>query len=140
MLYKQFSLDTSLRVCYNVSMGRGSVTWRPVGSHYGYRKPSCAPTQWATPRDIIWVAGIFEGEGTTRYQNTEGVNVPQKGRWLPERLQALFGGGISQQREGIWAWHVTGARAWGFLQSIYASGLLSPRRMLQIERGMGGER
>ena|SRR3990167_9067469 len=100
------------------------------------RRYSPAPTEQATPHDIIWAAGIFEGEGSSRYgAGTEAACISQNGRWLVERLQALFGGTITQSPGRDFSmWQIYGARARGFLQSIY--GLLSPRRQEQIRKAL----
>ena len=68
----------------------------------------------------------------------EQARVVQKDLWVLERFQLLFGGSIGtcHSKDGrTWSyWHVSGARARGFLMSIY--GLLSPRRQEQIRKAM----
>lgn len=100
--------------------------------------PKAAPTELATRDDIIWFAGIFEGDGNASKTSTEIVCVGQKERWLLDKCRALFGGSVHlRERQGFdkranhYMWQVTGARARGLLQSIY--GLLSPRRQAQVE-------
>ena len=92
---------------------------------------------------------IFEGEGhctrnntgyTRRWRNSIQVTVLQKDEWLPQRLRALFGGSINKYEGGAYQdlysrWTICGARARGFLMSIY--GLLSPRRQEQIRKTLG---
>lgn len=105
------------------------------------RMYSPSPTEATTPHDIIWAAGIYEGEGTCNYNaGSERASVSQKGRWLVDRLQSLFGGSVTQQGQShkdMWAWVVYGARARGFLQSIY--GMLSPRRQYEVLGSLGIE-
>lgn len=102
----------------------------------GLLNPRLAPTEKAMRDDIIWAAGIYEGEGHAaalgRYPCAV-VTIPQKGRWLPARLRSLFGGSVSpEQKSGIFIWTICGARARGFLMSVY--GLLSPRRQEQARK------
>jgi hypothetical protein len=97
-------------------------------------------------RDIAWAAGVYEGEGSCqkaggkgRY-TTEVVRIGQKDSWLCERLRALFGGSVRlvkahTSRSGIkrrdfYTWLLTGARARGFLLTVFT--FLSTRRRAQI--------
>jgi len=86
--------------------------------------------------DIAWAAGIYEGEGCC---NKDGaLHVAQKDPWLLLRLQAFFGGSVTEtkgKRCGVWL--VSGARARGFAMTIYS--LLSPRRQAQIRRSTIGK-
>jgi hypothetical protein len=95
-----------------------------------------------TIRDIAWAAGIYEGEGTCyRKEGHCQVRVIQKDRWMPERMRDLFGGGVTPfaRAKGLskdyLAWNASGARARGFLQTIFP--LLSPRRQTQALKAMG---
>ncbi len=103
---------------------------------FGYRKPANAPTEKPTSHDIAWAAGIYEGEGHIEYDRCEAVRIGQNGPWLPERLRALFGGRVSARpsRSNFYIWISSGARARGFIMSVY--GLLSPRRQLQARKAM----
>jgi len=108
----------------------------------GRMKPENAPTEQAQAHDIVWAAGIFEGEGSCqrsgRGKGTQTLYVPQKDAWVVERLRALFGGRLTQPPSvGVYRWTLTGARARGFLLSIY--GLLSPRRQIQVRKALSGE-
>jgi len=99
------------------------------------RRYSPAPTLRATTQDLVWAAGIYEGEGSCRYgTGSEAACVSQKDDWLLLRLQALFGGTITRSNSACGLWQIYGARARGFLQSIY--GLLSPRRQDQVRRAL----
>jgi len=95
--------------------------------------PRLAPSQKPTVQDIYWAAGIYEGEGTCNNpKNSEKVAVSQKDTWLLYRLQELFGGAIYPDHKPCSVWNLSGARARGFLQTIYM--LLSPRRQEQIRK------
>jgi len=105
--------------------------------------PRLAPTERAAPSDFIWAAGFFEGEGTAGHAGgkglTENVSIVQVNLWPLERMKALFGGSISTRppkgrNAKSFSWQVSGARARGFIQSIY--GLLSPRRQEQIRKAL----
>lgn len=102
-------------------------------------------------KEIAWAAGIYEGEGscgTQRYSKKlkktglEKVytllqaTVSQKDPWILFELQRLFGGRINTypnsgcSKAWISRWRVCGAKARGFLQTVYV--LLSPRRREQV--------
>lgn len=102
----------------------------------GYLKPALARTGQPTTSDFHWAAGIYEGEGYSAYsQGTEHVEIPQKDPWILERLQYFFGGSVTYKPSGgIHKWVLLGARARGFLQSIY--GLLSPWRQKQAREAL----
>jgi hypothetical protein len=85
------------------------------------------------PHDFIWAAGFYEGEGTLASYSLQ-TSITQKNRWPLERMKALFGGSISPPYRGCCRWQISGARARGFLMSIYE--LLSPRRQEQIVNAM----
>jgi hypothetical protein len=98
---------------------------------------SPGPTEPLTTHDIAWAAGIYEGEGScNKHDGTQVVSVPQKDRWILDRLQAKFGGRIDWKKpcgpigNGVFRWRLSGVRARGFLQTIFI--LLSPRRREQI--------
>lgn len=97
------------------------------------------PTERPTLLQIAWAAGVYEGEGSCNASGTSStrVGVGQKDPWLCDRMRALFGGGVGQTlRNGFtpnvryWQWTLSGARARGFLMTIYP--FLSPRRQRQI--------
>ncbi len=85
----------------------------------------------AKPNDFRWAAGFWEGDGSCRGKIVQ-VNIPQKQRWPLERMCELFGGSVSTNRNsnGVFYWSISGARARGFIQSIY--GELSTRRQKQV--------
>lgn len=98
-----------------------------------------------TIKDIYWAAGIYEGEGNASYNTYKGnvyarACVGQKDPWLILRLQRMFGGSVkknaSLEKRGItcFTWFVSGARARGFLLTIYP--LLSPRRKEQVRKAI----
>ena len=87
--------------------------------------------------DIAWAAGIFEGEGHSRYNGrTSEASISQKDRWILDKLKSLFGGRVygpykkkGRAKYRIYAWVCLGPRARGFLMTIYS--FLSPRRKIQ---------
>ena len=109
------------------------------GRPLGWLNPKTMPTEVHTIQDIVWAAGIYEGEGNCeRRDDCERVYVGQKERWLCDRLRALFGGRVDAvvRPTGMFhRWQIGGARARGFLMSIY--GMMSPRRQEQIRTALG---
>ncbi len=106
------------------------------GRKLGYLKPSLAPTETVTNREILWAAGFFEGDGCAyRHRDGATASIGQKTRWPLEFMQRYFGGGVTPHgTPGNLQWRLTGARARGFLQTIYE--LVSPRRRKQIAHAM----
>ena len=98
----------------------------------GHMKKGIGPTERATNREILWGAGFFEGDGTaTKNGRSSQASISQKTRWPLEKMRYHFGGTVSTQ--GLnYQWQVSGARARGFLMTIY--GLVSPRRQSQIAK------
>ena len=101
------------------------------------KNPKLRPTLHPTIRDITWAAGIYEGEGSLAVPphspNGVQINVGQKDSWLPYRLRDLFGGSVLERQmndQPFFEWKVSGARARGFLMTIYT--FMSPRRQDQI--------
>lgn len=97
--------------------------------------PRLAPTERPALKDIYWAAGIYEGEGSCHGSHRSNIQcrVGQKDRWLCDRLRALFGGHVcatTNQGKPFYNWAMSGARARGFLMTIYT--LMSPRRQDQI--------
>lgn len=95
-----------------------------------------------TVLELAWAAGIYEGEGSCRPglggRAGIGASVSQKDPWLPERPQQLFGGSIGVMWSELngakclsHVWHIHGARARGFLLTIYP--LLSAWRQRQAQ-------
>lgn len=95
--------------------------------------------------DIAWAAGIFEGEGSCRFdQASKSVTatISQNGIWLPQRFVDLFGGSITERKERTrfrysdrhFDWNSSGSRARSFLMTIYQ--FLSPRRKLQARMAL----
>lgn len=90
-----------------------------------------------TSLQIAWAAGVYEGDGSCSPNGVGGARIGarviQKDRWILERLCDLFGGSIAKHDTTLrdrafagFAWHVSGARARGFLMTIYP--FLSPWR------------
>lgn len=99
-----------------------------------------------TVRDLAWVAGFLEGEGSFFAQQGRfpQVSATQVQREPLHRLSALLGGKVyerpprspTQQSTG-W-WRVSGARARGVALTLY--GMMSPRRQAQIRAMLGAPR
>lgn len=109
---------------YPVTLGARYVLghFHPKGT-YG-RVTSAPSTLHPTSLDIAWAAGIYEGEGSAGYS---GISVSQSDRWILDRFQTLFGGKVSyEQSIEMHFWRASGARARGFLMTIYR--FLSPWR------------
>lgn len=86
-----------------------------------------------TLNQIAWAAGVFEGEGSACWAGTTPqVRVTQKGIWLLERFQELFGGAIYKTHKNCHCWQVNGSRARGFILTIYT--YMSPRRKEQLKK------
>lgn len=103
-------------------------------------------TEHPTSLDIAWAAGLIEGEGSMAPAGgSSRVYLHQTDRWILDRFLALFGGTVEVtrpagrskdgfQRQDLHAWWITGARARGFLMTIYK--FLSPKRKMQARRAL----
>ena len=107
------------------------------------KRNSGPPAEHASTQDIVFAAGFYEGDGYCYYNKlSETVRVGQKDPEILHRLRAKFGGVMRKDSDvtergtprTIYTWQITGARARGFLMSIY--GLLSQRRQGQIRKTM----
>ncbi len=118
---------------------RHSKGWKSgpdLGANWN-KNPSLRPTLHPTNMDIAWAAGIYEGEGSVAIPkhspDSIQVHVGQKEEWLTYRLRNLFGGSVCHRTmndQPFFEWQVSGARARGFLMTIYI--FMSPRRQDQI--------
>ena len=109
------------------------------GHHYGWRNAMLDATEHPTTRDIIWTAGFYEGEGSCAATGgSHHVHIGQKNLWPLQRMQRWYGGALSQRLSArapdMHEWNIHGARARGFLLTIFA--LLSPRRREQIKAAL----
>lgn len=79
--------------------------------------------------DLIYLAGIFDGEGnidiahskpssTRREQYSLNVAFQQKLPLIPNYLVSLFGGSIYRPRSRAYFWHIHGAKAASFLREL----------------------
>lgn len=96
----------------------------------GKSDPALSACTSPTVADIAWAAGIYEGEGHARQHRRIGsqVRITQKDPWILMRLKRMFGGSIYKNM-GINVLGLHGARARGFLMTIYK--FLSPWRKAQ---------
>lgn len=90
-------------------------------------------------RDLAWVAGFLEGEGSFgRHRGCERVAAKQVNREPIDRMLSLFGGAAGQYQtktSPVWQWSTSGARARGVMLTLYP--MLSARRQGQIRHAMG---
>ena len=117
------------RTCSNRARCLGKI-----GSQ-GQTKPHLLPIKHPSVSDIAWAAGIYEGEGSISKRTAKGggvISVPQKDRWILDKLRNLFGGTVCKRKtRDIHEWYVCGGLARGFTYSIFT--FLSPRRRKQIK-------
>lgn len=93
--------------------------------------------------DLQWAAGFIEGEGHFQPNRKSGsAHAVQKDPEPILKLQSLFGGTVSSRsvvtrgaRRSYWHWDVSGARARGFMMTIF--GLMTKRRQGQIRVALG---
>ena len=102
----------------------------------GYCKPGLEATESPTLMQIAWAAGLYEGEGccTRMGKGSQQVILGQKDPWVCDRMKTLFGGSIHERTmngEPFYDWHIHGARARGFLMTMFS--FLSPRRQEQVQ-------
>ncbi len=136
--------DRSQRSCSKIcaTKSRYMRGWEPNNLSANWNKNlKLRPAYHPTIRDIAWAAGIYEGEGSigTRESCPNGVQVQvgQREKWLCQRLRDLFGGSAyERQMKGrpFYSWAVSGARARGFIMTIYT--FMSPRRQGQIRAAL----
>lgn len=97
------------------------------GPKFGQYLLAPKATEHPSIKDIYWVAALWEGEGTV--SQACQVNITQKKKWVLNRCKKLFGGHIYKTKD-CFRWIISGARARGFLLTIYT--ILSPHRKRQI--------
>lgn len=93
-------------------------------------------------KDIYWVAGFIEGEGSfTSQRGWITVRASQVEKQPVEKLQALLGGSLRwyvptryPRHQIAWHWVFTGVRAVGLMMTLYS--LMSPKRKGQIEKAI----
>lgn len=109
-------------------------------SSLGHRVAKLNPIKQATNREILWAAGFYEGDGSCYKGSTERACISQVNKEPLEFMQHYFGGAIYPHyrgniKAGAWQWSISGARARGFLQTIYE--LVSPTVQIRIAKVMG---
>lgn len=106
-----------------------------------YLKPGLERFEIPDMRRIAWAAGVYEGEGCVtvcrknpKYPySTLTVTIAQKDPYILGLLRNYFGGSISDnKRKPILTWRLHGARALGFLFTIFP--FLSIRRAEQFKK------
>ena len=113
----------------------------PRPSHYWEKTKAI---KHPTKDDIILAAGWYEGEGCVILRRDHGwisVHINQNDPWMVDKLVELFGGskftGKTPKGKPHHRWDLHGARACGFLFTIYK--FLSPRRQQRIREAMKHE-
>lgn len=103
------------------------------GHHIKWSDPNLAATEHPTTKDIAWLTGVFEGEGSFLYtrQGLPSLSIAQKDRWILDRIKALFGGSVGRYGDKH-SWHIHGSRARGVIMTMYK--FLSPHRQEQAGR------
>ena len=156
-IHCSFSCRRGVDVARNCEWCRRSFTLTPRMQRDGTRfcskrcaslshksRPDLAPTVHPTMFDIVFAAGVYQGEGTCQgppRQRSEIVKVGQVETWLLTWLRDRFGGSVkiygeARRRDGgvrrsFGYWLLTGPRARGFLYTIFT--FLSPRRRAQLK-------
>ncbi len=113
---------------------------KPSGRPYGFTKTAKAASESPSLKEIHWLAGYLEGEGSfIRRKNVDSsvVVVSSTDHEPLAKCLKYFGGQLYGPYQGkkanhrpYWRWHATGPRAVGIAQTAYP--LLSPRRQSQI--------
>ena len=82
--------------------------------------------------DIMWAAGIYEGEGHATCSNgcTFHIKIDQKDPWILYKLQKTWGGSVKLYK--VYRWYVSSINAVQFCSFIYE--YLSPWRQKQIDQ------
>ena len=97
-----------------------------------------------TIADLHWAAGFLDGEGSFCFHSKKYLTISAKQKYLPslEKLQRLFGGGISgytrRTRHSIYSWAISSTQAAAVMMTLYV--LLSPYRQAQIQTALGAWR
>lgn len=99
-----------------------------------------------TLRHLEWAAGFLEGEGNFRGASKgEGTARVRCSQCNPEpikRLVDIFGGSVSflpargKQRQPVWQWQLSGARARGVMLTLYS--MMSQKRKSEIAGALPG--
>jgi hypothetical protein len=94
-----------------------------------------------TPRELGWVAGFLEGEGSFLGNRSAYVGAAQVQREPLDRLQSLLGGKVRPVKSkkvnhsDFFHWTIGGGHAAGVMMCVYP--LMSPRRKEQIRKALG---
>jgi hypothetical protein len=118
------------------ALRRGGCGWERGTTPHSVQRPSA--------RDLGWIAGFLEGEGSFLRSNSgsEVVIAGQVQMEPLERLQRFLGGNIRVRKNGrtgpggvgragdFGEWRISGSRARGVMMTLYP--MMSPRRCGQI--------
>jgi|ERR1700694_251987 len=103
----------------------------------GFTKPGLEATKSPSIKDIYWIAGFLEGEGSFYCNKQIAVSAYQKDAECLNRLKEFLGGTISkhirnkEHGEIYYQWRTSGARARGIALTVFS--LMSERRKKQIK-------
>ena len=98
------------------------------------------PEKRLTTADLHWAAGFIDGEGSFCFHGKGYLTLSAKQKYRPslDKLQRLFGGGISGYTRAtnlsIYSWAISSARAAAVMMTLYV--LLSPYRQSQIKTAL----
>lgn len=100
-------------------------------------KTTVRPVITPTTYDLIWAAGIYEGEGSVDCRDgykdqSFRMTVTQKDPWILNRFQQLFGGSLVRNGRGYYRWILCGRMGRELIFRFYP--WLSPRRKAQAIR------
>ena len=113
-----------------------------MGRSYGFETAQMKPDSSPELKDIYYLAGFIEGEGSMRSRPGSPVpsiivNASQVHRCPLDKIRSTFGGkvygpykGRKKTENDYYLWSAHGPRAVGILQTLYP--LLSQRRQTQI--------
>jgi len=93
------------------------------------RVSSAPPTVAPSPLDIVWAAGIYEGEGTCTLEGAFQCLRKRSGSYN-DCANSLAARSVTMELSG--SGYVSGERGRAFLDAIY--GYLSPRRQERIDQ------
>ena len=89
-------------------------------------------------KDLHWVAGFMEGEGSFTHCGTERTKASQKQREPLLLLQRILGGHIREYKNSwgfpMYEWYASGKRARGIMLTLYL--LMSTKRKNQIKEAI----
>lgn len=112
-------------------------------TRWGFSNPKVPKAAMSpTSRDLEWIAGFLEGEGS--FGNGDGkrflVEAVQADSESLLKVQRFLGGTVRfyPKNNNTYTWYATGSRARGIMLTLYS--LMSQRRRTQIKSALTGTR